>query len=78
MAIWRPFYLRCTVCGHRNRPHNSPREGVRLALLGQIGPCKGCGLTLDPELPDRPLVRKVRAELLAQGVQFGDALAVAS
>jgi hypothetical protein len=69
MAIWRPFYVVCPTCGHRNRPHRSPSEGIRMALMGQLPPCKGCGKELRPELPDRPLVLKLRKELEAQGTQ---------
>lgn len=29
--IWKPFYITCS-CGHRNRPHNSPREGVTVVI----------------------------------------------
>lgn len=66
--VFVPFYITCSACGHRNRPHASPREGVRLALIGQAGKCKGCGKVLNPKLSDRPLVRSVRAELQAKGI----------
>lgn len=68
--IFRAFYVVCSECGHKNRPHKSPREGVRLALTGDLPPCngKGCGKKLRPRLSDRPLVRQVRAELAADGV----------
>lgn len=69
VRFWRGYYITCSQCGHRNRPHKSPREGIRLALLGLVGACKGCDETLHPALPDRPLVREVRAELLAQGIE---------
>jgi hypothetical protein len=68
MAIWKSFCIKCSVCGHRNRPHKSPYEGIRLTLLGKIGNCKGCGKKLNPKLKDRPLTRRVRAELIAQGI----------
>lgn len=68
MWIWRPFYILCSECGHKNRPHKSPREGIRLALLGQLDSCKRCRKTLRPRLSDRPLVRTVRAELEADGI----------
>lgn len=61
--IWKPFYVVCSACGHKNRPHKSPREGVRMALAGELPPCKGCGGTLRPRLADRPLVQQVRQEL---------------
>jgi hypothetical protein len=67
MAVWKPFYIYCH-CGHRNRPHNSPREGVRLALLQQLKPCTSCGQALPTALPDRPLVTQVKAELVAKGL----------
>ena len=66
--FFKPFYVYCGECGHRNRPHRSPREGIRLALLGQVGECKGCKATLHVNLPDRPLVQKVRAELAQLGL----------
>jgi hypothetical protein len=65
MAVFRAFYIVCP-CGHRNRPHKSPREGIRLALLKQLKPCAQCGQPLPSELPDRPLVAAVRAELAAR------------
>lgn len=70
MAIWKPFYVICSECNHRNWPHPSPREGVRLALIGQLPPCRGCGKELNLiRISDRPLIRKVREELLAAGIQ---------
>ena len=66
--FWQTFLIRCSKCGHKNQPHKSPREGIRLTLLGQLKPCRGCGKTLTPRLSDRPLVRKVREELMAQGL----------
>lgn len=68
MGYWKPFYVLCSQCGHRNRPHKSPRDGVKLALTGKLSPCKGCGKNLQPRLSDRPLVRVVRAELVAAGI----------
>ena len=68
MRIWRPFYIQCSGCGHRNRPDKSPREGVRLALTGQLSPCRNCGKELHPRLSERPLVQRVREELRAQGI----------
>ncbi len=65
----RLFYIICSTCGHKNRPDRSPREGVRLALLGELPPCRGCGKQLRPRLSDCPLVHKVREELLAAGIQ---------
>ena len=66
--FWRGFHITCSVCGHRNRPSKSPREGIRLALTGQLEPCRGCGKVLRPRLGTRPLVLKVRAELQAEGI----------
>lgn len=67
--IFRHFYIVCRQCGYRNRPHNSPREGVRLALLDQLPPCRGCGREIKKvRLSDRPMVLRVRAELQAQGI----------
>jgi hypothetical protein len=64
--IFTPFYVRCGNCNHRNRPHPSPAEGIKLALLGQLPACKRCGKPLTVRLPERPLVKRVRAELTAQ------------
>jgi len=71
MAIhfWKGFYLICSRCGHKNRPHKSPREGVRLTLTGKAGSCRGCGKKINPRLSDRPLIRKVRAQLQAAGIK---------
>lgn len=68
MAIWCPFFIRCGHCSHRNRPHPSPRMGMRLALLGQLKPCVKCGQALPTQLPDRPLVARVKAELIREGL----------
>ncbi len=67
--VFHSFYIRCGTCGHINRPHKSPREGIRMALTGLMPPCRGCGKILRFRLSNRPLVRKVRNELLAQGIQ---------
>ena len=69
MYFWKPFYITCSTCGHRNRPHPSPHEAVRLTLLGHAGNCRGCGKQLRPRLSDRPLVKQVRKELAAAGIQ---------
>ncbi len=69
MALWVPFYVYCNECGHRNRPSNSPREGIRMALMGELKPCTECGQTMKPKIPDRPLVNEIQAELLVQGIQ---------
>jgi hypothetical protein len=66
--FWYGFHVTCGRCGHRNRPSKSPREGIRMALLGQIPPCRGCGKELHPTLKDRPLLRKVRTELEREGL----------
>jgi hypothetical protein len=68
MGFWKGFLIVCSSCGHRNRPHPSPREGIRLVLLGLFKTCRCCGKELNPGLSDRPLVRAVRAELQAQGL----------
>lgn len=68
MAFFRTFRLRCKQCGYKNQPHKSPREGIRLALLNQLPPCKGCGKQLRCPNPDRPLAVTVRAELVEQGL----------
>ena len=67
--FFRSFVLVCGACGHHNMPHKSPREGIRLALTGKLPPCRGCGTAMNHvKLTDRPLVNKVRAELIAEGV----------
>ncbi len=67
--FWKAFVVCCGCCGHRNRPHRSPREGIRMALLDQLSPCKGCGKELHlTDLGDRPLVHEVRAQLIQEGL----------
>lgn len=69
MRFWTGFMVCCGQCGHRNRPHPSPRIGIRLALLDQLPSCRGCGKNLHATEPtDRPLVRKVRQELIQEGL----------
>jgi hypothetical protein len=64
------YYLRCVDCGHRCRPHKSPRESIRLMLTGRAGHCRNCGRKLNPDLSasTAPLVLAVRKELEAAGV----------
>lgn len=69
MGFFRGFVICCSQCGHRNRPHKSPRQGIRLAILGKAGACRGCGKMLNPRIPDRPLTHKVLAELAAEGIK---------
>lgn len=69
MYFWKGFVIVCSSCGHRNRPSKSPREGVRLVLTGQLKPCRGCGKRINPRLSNRPLIRRIREELAAEGVQ---------
>ena len=67
--FWTAFGVRCGGCGRRNQPHRSPREGIRMALLDQLPPCKGCGKELHLTNPgDRPLVHEVRAQLIYEGL----------
>ena len=66
--VYVGFFIVCSDCGYRNRPHKSPREGIRLALTGKLPLCKECSRILHPQLLDRPLVRSVRAELEAAGI----------
>ena len=68
MAYFKTFRLRCGKCGYKNQPHKSPREGIRMALLNQLPPCKGCGKQLHYPNPDRPLATLVREELIQQGL----------
>lgn len=66
MFTWHPFYIICAACNHRNRPHRSPAKGVRMVLDGTLLRCKGCNAKLYIELPNHPLVQRVRAELHAE------------
>ncbi|MSR78932.1 MAG: hypothetical protein EXS59_02180 [Candidatus Taylorbacteria bacterium] len=67
--FWKSFLVRCGRCDHRNQPHRSPREGIRLALLDQLPPCKECGKELHLTDPgDRPLIHEVRAQLIREGL----------
>jgi len=69
MPFFTQFYVCCRNCGRRNLPHNSPKKGMRLALTGQLQPCRHCGQEFGTiELPDRPLVQRVREELKAEGI----------
>jgi len=61
--FWRSFIVVCGKCGHRNRPHPSPREGIRLALLDQLPECRECGKELHCDPGNRPLAQTVRQEL---------------
>lgn len=67
--FWKSFIVICGTCGHRNRPDPSPRVGIRMALTGQLGNCRGCQKVLRPPvLRDRPLTRQIRAELISKGI----------
>ena len=69
MGGFMHFRILCGRCGHRNQPHRSPREGIRLALLDQLPSCKKCGKELHLTDPgERPLVREVRAQLIHEGL----------
>jgi len=66
--LFKQFYVVCSQCNHRNRPHASPAQGVRLALLDKLPACKRCGKELHAQLSERPLVKKVREQLIAEGL----------
>ncbi len=68
MAFWQGFLVICGRCGHRNMPHKSPREGIRMALMNQLKPCRKCGKELHLTDINRPLARQVRQELEEQGL----------
>lgn len=69
MVFWQAFLVVCGTCGHRNRPHKSPREGIRMALLNELPCCRGCGKQLRlPNPRETPLVRKVRGQLIREGL----------
>lgn len=68
VRFWQPFILRCGACGHRNRPHNVPEIGVRMVLTGKFKACRKCGNARIRVSDKRPLVRKIRAELIAEGI----------
>lgn len=67
MAFFIGFYVRCPHCNHRCRPHKSPREGIKLAILGQKIVCSTCRTEFVPPVPDRPLARRIRIEFKGQG-----------
>ncbi len=68
MVVWHPYYIICSKCNHRNRPDRATREGIRKALLGQAGNCKGCGKKLKPELKmTRPMMKQVAEALREEG-----------
>lgn len=70
MPVFTGFKIVCAACGHRNLPHPSPRKAIEIALRGEVKPCRKCGRPLRlRRLNDRPLVRELRAKLLAEGVQ---------
>lgn len=75
--MWK-FNVTCNGCGHRNRPHNSYRQALRMALLRQLPPCRRCGKELRCTLRDTPLVRQLRQELEEQGLLPTDTPAEAS
>lgn len=68
MACYVPFYVNCSGCGKKNRPHPSPRQGVRLVLLGEFNTCRHCGKPLTIGLTDRPLVRQVLEAIRREGL----------
>lgn len=69
--FYKAFYIICGTCGHRNRPHPSPHESIRMTLTNTLPSCRGCGKQLHPppQLSNRPLIQKVRAELIAEGIK---------
>lgn len=72
--FWKGFVVVCGRCGHRNRPHPSPRKGIALALLDKLPVCRGgCGRQLS-FCPDetRPLVREVKCDLIRAGFLMSD------
>ena len=66
--VYRNLYIVCGQCGHRNRPHPSPRMTAELALLGKLGCCKGrnCGKELKVQMRETPLVKRVKEDLIAR------------
>lgn len=34
--------MSCHNCGHRNRPHRTVRESIRLWFVDELPPCKKC------------------------------------
>jgi len=67
VPVFVPFFVYCSECGHRNRPHNKPREGMRLALTDQLPVCRKCeeplSVSKEQLLATRPLAREVQAQL---------------
>ena len=74
--VFTPFYVTCSACGHCNRPHPSPRQGIRMALQGTLPKCRGrnCGKQLKVDLTNstRPLVVAVRAEIARAEATWSD------
>jgi hypothetical protein len=65
-----PFVLTCPYCGRRNSPHPNARQAVRMILLEQLKPCKGCGrdILLEEPLKETPMVRQVKEALQREGL----------
>ncbi len=62
--IWKPFLVKCSHCGHRNKPHNSPRIGVELVLTGDFDTCRRCNTEFNIiTVPRRPIVTQVLSKL---------------
>ncbi|OGJ59097.1 hypothetical protein A2635_00190 [Candidatus Peribacteria bacterium RIFCSPHIGHO2_01_FULL_51_9] len=68
MRCFMSFHVVCGGCGHRNRPHRSPKRGIRMVLLGEFKHCRNCGKELKILPSDRPLVRAVRVQLVHEGL----------
>ena len=65
---WTSFRRICPNCGTNNRPDQSPKRGIALAVFRLLPPCKECGHDLnDLKLPRRPLTQ----EVIRTGIEVG-------
>ena len=64
MAIFTTFYVICNGCGHRMRPHPSPRKGIEKVLTSGWKECGRCGKQFSRiEVPNRPMVKKIAKDI---------------
>ena len=62
--MYTPFSVKCTHCGHRNKPKPGIRDGIKAVLSGEFITCRKCGYEFNEiTVPTRPLVMKVYKEM---------------
>lgn len=62
--MFKNFSVKCTKCGHNNRPHKSPTEGIKSVLSGSFRKCNHCGTEFTSiQVPNRPLVQQLMRTL---------------